>query len=175
MADGTCVYVIGGKCGPQKIGVASDAAQRRLYLQRSSAVELAVHAAFPLPRALAFAVEQAAHRALAPRRMRGEWFDIEPETARGVISAAIDEVQERDAARNSPIGKAVPWQKRAKLAGLSQKALAHLLGVAENTVSQQLRGKWQSGTPQYVKTVILAWERLSPAAREELLNLIDKP
>lgn len=67
-----------------------------------------------------------------------------------------------------------PWQRRAKLAGLSQKTLARLLGVAENTVSLQLRGKWASGTPQYVKTVILAWERLRPADREELLNLLDE-
>jgi hypothetical protein len=65
-----------------------------------------------------------------------------------------------------------PWQQRARLAGLSQKTLAKLLGVAENTVSSQLRGKWQSGTPQYVKTMILAWERLSPDARRELLDLI---
>lgn len=68
-----------------------------------------------------------------------------------------------------------PWQRRAKLAGLSQKMLARLLGVTENTVSMQLRGKWQSGeTPAYVKTVILAWERLSPSAREELLEISER-
>lgn len=67
-----------------------------------------------------------------------------------------------------------PWQKRAKLAGLNQKTLARLLGVAENTVSMQLRGKWQSGqTPRYVKTVIMAWERLSPEARAALLQSAD--
>lgn len=63
-----------------------------------------------------------------------------------------------------------PWQKRAKLAGLNQKTLARLLGVAENTVSLQLRGKWQSGTPEYVKTVIRAWERMPPEARAVLLD-----
>ena len=61
-----------------------------------------------------------------------------------------------------------PWQQRARMAGLNQKMLAKLLGVSENTVSQQLRGKWQSGTPQYVKTVILAWAHLPPEAREKL-------
>lgn len=66
-----------------------------------------------------------------------------------------------------------PWQRRAKMAGLNQKTLAHLLGVAENTVSLQLRGRWQSGTPQYVKTVIRAWERLSPDARQELLQAVE--
>jgi predicted transcriptional regulator len=68
-----------------------------------------------------------------------------------------------------------PWQRRAKLAGLNQKTLAKLLGVAENTVSLQLRGKWATGTPQYVKTVILAWERLSPEAREALLAAAEEP
>lgn len=66
-----------------------------------------------------------------------------------------------------------PWQKRAKAAGLTQKSLARLLGVAENTVSLQLRGKWQSGVPQYVKTVILAWERLSPEAKAIILESIE--
>ena len=30
------------------------------------------------------------------------------------------------------------------------------------------RGKWQSGTPQYVKTMIMAWAHLQPEARQKL-------
>ncbi|WP_128755478.1 hypothetical protein [Metarhizobium album] len=67
-----------------------------------------------------------------------------------------------------------PWQKRAKLAGLNQKTLAKLLGVAENTVSKQLRGIWATGTPQYVKTMIYAWERMTPTAKQEILDLVEK-
>jgi transcriptional regulator with XRE-family HTH domain len=67
-----------------------------------------------------------------------------------------------------------PWQMRAKSAGLSQKALAKLLGVAENTVSLQLRGKWATGTPQYVKTVILAWEKLSHEARQQIIAEVEE-
>lgn len=63
-----------------------------------------------------------------------------------------------------------PWQKRAKMAGLSQKTLAKLLGVAENTMSMQLRGKWATGTPRYVMFAILAWERLPQSAKEELIH-----
>jgi len=63
-----------------------------------------------------------------------------------------------------------PWQKRAKRAGLSQKMLAKILGVSENTVSMQLRGKWQSGTPRYVKTVILAWEALPIDAKDRIVE-----
>lgn len=85
---------------------------------------------------------------------------IDCDSAGGAVASAMDNE---------------PWQKRAKLAGLSQKTLAKLLGVAENTVSLQLRGKWATGTPQYVKTVILAWERLPPEAREALLLAADEP
>lgn len=63
-----------------------------------------------------------------------------------------------------------PWQKRAKRAGLTQKALAKILGVSENTVSLQLRGKWQSGTPRYVKTVIMAWESLPIDAKDRIIE-----
>ena len=67
-----------------------------------------------------------------------------------------------------------PWQKRAKKAGLSQKALARLLGVSENTVSLQLRGKWQSGIPRYVMFAIRAWERLPQKDRDELDDLAER-
>lgn len=67
-----------------------------------------------------------------------------------------------------------PWQKRAKKAGLSQKGLARLLGVAENTVSLQLRGRWQSGTPRYVKTLIRAWELLPQAQRDVLMDGVEE-
>jgi len=63
-----------------------------------------------------------------------------------------------------------PWQKRAKMAGLSQKVLAKLLGVSENTMSMQLRGKWATGTPRYVMFAILVWERLPHPAKEELIR-----
>lgn len=67
-----------------------------------------------------------------------------------------------------------PWQIRAKRAGLSQKELARLIGVAENTVSQQLRGRWQSGVPQYVKAIIVAWELLPQEGRDALRAEMDK-
>ena len=58
-----------------------------------------------------------------------------------------------------------PLQARAKRAGLQQKRLAALLGVSENTVSLQLRGRWESGTPRYVVATIIAWEIMSHADR----------
>ena len=61
------------------------------------------------------------------------------------------------------------WQRRARAAGLTQKALAKLLGHAENTISRQLRGHWESGIPKHVRAMIVAWERLPEEARAEVL------
>lgn len=65
-----------------------------------------------------------------------------------------------------------PWQKRARLAGLTQRMLANLLGVTETGVSGQLRGKWP--TPKYVKAMILAWGIMDPSQREKLLKLLEE-
>jgi hypothetical protein len=66
-----------------------------------------------------------------------------------------------------------PWQTRLKRVGMNQKDFAKLLGVAERTVSMQLRGKWESGTPQYVKAMILVLERLPIADRAAIMDEID--
>lgn len=67
-----------------------------------------------------------------------------------------------------------PWQKRAKRAGLTQKTLASLLGVSENTVSMQLRGKWATGTPQYVQFAILIWELSSQDTKDKMLDWAER-
>lgn len=66
-----------------------------------------------------------------------------------------------------------PLQIRAKRAGLSQKALASLLGVTENTASLQLRGKWASGTPRYVVAAIVAWELMTHEQRQRWIAELD--
>ncbi|MGL4962665.1 MAG: hypothetical protein ACRC67_15645 [Inquilinus sp.] len=60
-----------------------------------------------------------------------------------------------------------PWQKRARAAGLTQKALADIIGQEPTTVSRQLRGKWARGVPQHTIAAILAWEVMSPALRKK--------
>ena len=47
-----------------------------------------------------------------------------------------------------------PWQMRLKALGISQKQFAALTGLAENTVSRQMREEWPM--PPYVKALILA-------------------
>ena len=67
-----------------------------------------------------------------------------------------------------------PWQQRAKAAGLKQKLLARLLGLYEITVSRQLRGRWQSGTPKATIAAILAWEIMSPEQREQWIEQVER-
>lgn len=59
-----------------------------------------------------------------------------------------------------------PWQRRAKAAGLSQKALARLLGMSEIGVSRGLRGHFKGGVPQHLKAAIAAWELMTPEQRK---------
>lgn len=64
-----------------------------------------------------------------------------------------------------------PWQTRLKAMGLSQKQFAAAFGLAENTVSRQLRGEWP--TPLYIKALILALERMEPIQRAAWLDDIE--
>lgn len=54
------------------------------------------------------------------------------------------------------VTKNTPWQSRLRAAALSQKALASMLGLAENTVSRQMKGDWP--VPGYVEAFVEAWE-----------------
>ena len=66
-----------------------------------------------------------------------------------------------------------PLQRLAKGAGISQRQLAQLLGVTDSTVSQQLRGKWASGTPRYVISVLIAWQNLPHEKRIKWLEEVE--
>lgn len=63
--------------------------------------------------------------------------------------------------------KNTPLQMRLKAAGMTQKRFAQILGVAENTVSRQMKGDWDM--PGYVIAVLTAWEVMSPELRERWL------
>lgn len=62
------------------------------------------------------------------------------------------------------------WGRRARDAGLDQKTLATLTGLAPNSVSRGLRGEWESGVPTYFLTIIMAWELLNHDQRETLVG-----
>ncbi|MFT8946000.1 MAG: hypothetical protein ABF876_05390 [Acetobacter aceti] len=66
------------------------------------------------------------------------------------------------------------WGRRARDAGLDQKTLAALTGMAPNSVSRGLRGEWENGVPTYLQTIIVAWEMLNAGQRAALLAYAEK-
>ena len=85
----TSVYVIGRRGGPCKIGMSADPMKRLSSVQTccAEAVEVWGYCSFP-NRDMARRFEGAAHKALADRRLSGEWFDVEPEAAIMAIERA---------------------------------------------------------------------------------------
>jgi len=61
-----------------------------------------------------------------------------------------------------------PWQDRLKTAGLTQKQLAAILGVSQNTISRQMIGELT--VPGYVEALVTAWEIMSPDQRAALVK-----
>lgn len=55
------------------------------------------------------------------------------------------------------------WQARLKAAGLTQRKLAALMDMPDNTISRQMKGDWD--VPGYTEAVVTAWEIMSDADR----------
>lgn len=136
------VYVIGSVNGPQKIGVAANPDIRLTQLRTGHPFPLAVHANFDLgAEPMARAVERTAHKALAEKRLHGEWFDIATSDAIAAVEVAINAVQNGDgAAPDQPL--LTPAQIRAAraLIGWKQTDLASASGVSEMSVKNIERG-----------------------------------
>lgn len=64
--------------------------------------------------------------------------------------------------------KNTPWQTRLRAAALNQKTLASMLGIAENTVSRQMKGDWP--VAGYVEAFVEAWEIMTLDQRAEWLK-----
>lgn len=64
-----------------------------------------------------------------------------------------------------------PLQIRLRGVGISQKRFAELLGVATNTVSHQLRGKWP--VPGYVEFALAVLEEMPPEMRERAARRLE--
>ena len=67
----------------------------------------------------------------------------------------------------------LPWQQRAKEAGLPQRLLAWIAGLTPHAVSLGLRGQWKSGVPRHLKALIIAWEIMNPEQRKTWQKLLD--
>ena len=65
------------------------------------------------------------------------------------------------------------WQRRARAAGLTQKALAKLLGHTEQTVSHQLR-ELRGHVARHIRATIVAWELMTEETRAKWLAEVDR-
>lgn len=59
-------------------------------MQTACPFDLVLHVAVPVPFAEAHAVERRAHRALAPRCARNDWFSVTPAEAVAAVREAAD-------------------------------------------------------------------------------------
>jgi len=59
-------------------------------------------------------------------------------------------------------------------ADLEQRMLVTLTGHDKTTVSRQLRGYWRSGIPVHVRSMIIAWELMTPEQRAEWLRRVEE-
>ena len=66
------------------------------------------------------------------------------------------------------------WQRRARAAGLTQKALAKLLGHTEQTVSHQLRERRGGHVARHIRAAIVAWELMTEETRAKWLAEVDR-
>lgn len=80
---------------------------------------------------------------------------------------ALIETQDRAADVHNTV-----WQQRLKALGISQKQFAAMTGLAENTVSRQMREEWPM--PRYVKALILALGVIGKDRLAEWVSAIDK-
>ncbi|MFN3582904.1 GIY-YIG nuclease family protein [Phenylobacterium sp.] len=80
-----CVYVIGCRRDPVKVGFAADVTKRLHALQTGSPKRLRVFGTVIVRAEAARKVELACHNRLAHRRRTGEWFEIDAEDALFVL------------------------------------------------------------------------------------------
>lgn len=57
-----------------------------------------------------------------------------------------------------------PWQQRLKAAGLTQRKLASLMAIPDNTISRQMKGEFN--VAGYTEAVVAAWEVMTPEDRQ---------
>ena len=87
--DWVWVYLMSCGCYT-KVGIAANPEARRDTLQQSNPHPVVLERKYVFQnRAYAYIAEQESHRALAPFRVRGEWFDLEVETVRPLVVAIV--------------------------------------------------------------------------------------
>jgi hypothetical protein len=85
-----CVYVMGHRCGPQKVGYTGDLKLRLQHIRRDTRdAALPIFAHFEIATRWALHAERMAHWFLRDHAIRKEWFDVSPETAAAAVERAV--------------------------------------------------------------------------------------
>lgn len=84
-----CYVYIMESAGLLKVGWSDDPSRRIKDLQVGSPLPIRLLHALPCPSYDVIAIEAAAHKALAPYHVRGEWHDVEPLVAISAIADAF--------------------------------------------------------------------------------------
>lgn len=82
------IYVIGTK-EKQKIGYSSDVDKRLRSLQTGNPDSLTIHHKIEIPEDRARIVESKIHKEYSYLRLKGEWFKMDPEKAKGILDFAL--------------------------------------------------------------------------------------
>lgn len=98
------VYVLAtigaaGNCSPVKIGLATNPERRLASIQTACPSPIRIETYFgPMHREIARYIEQQAHRLYAKHKLHGEWFDVPPLEAAGLVEDLIREILSGDRA-----------------------------------------------------------------------------
>lgn len=82
------IYAIGTE-EKQKIGYSKNVESRLITLQTGNPDVLKIHHKIELPEERARLVENKIHKEYSYLRIKGEWFKMNPETAKGILEFAL--------------------------------------------------------------------------------------
>lgn len=161
------VYVASDGSGLHKIGMSVDPESRCRELTRGLGRPIEMLFSTQISHRGRM-IERMSHEDLADQHRGNEWFSVSAEVAISTVNNAFIKAKGGEHGKRAiPLDKdpKSELQRRVKAAGLKQKDFAALLGVTENTMSRQLRGQWDSGTPRYVISILTAYELLDKENR----------
>lgn len=121
------LYIIGAAEKPVKIGYAKDVEGRLMALQTGSPAQLYIFETIPrLTHKEAKALERSVHKALAAKRLRGEWYNVDLTTAHETILARVDtRVQSARLLASFNLNGHIEHDNRVRIAHIAEKDMTN--------------------------------------------------
>ncbi|MFW6002023.1 MAG: GIY-YIG nuclease family protein [archaeon] len=83
------IYIIGNTGSQQKIGFAKNPERRLKALQTGNAQKLFLHYTIEVPEEKVKILEKKIHHEISHKRIKGEWFNINPAEAKLILDHAV--------------------------------------------------------------------------------------